>query len=273
MRVWQTGSWFQEMTIVDPTHVSVGLALLAGLVSFLSPCVLSLVPAYVGYLSSRSLTPESATVEHRWETVAHGLAFVLGFSIVFVALCAAASAIGTLLFDARGLLTKVGGVVVILFGLHTLGVIHIPFLEYDTRRSRAPNRRLGYLSSALIGVFFSAGWAPCVGPVLGAVLTLALTAEALGRCVVLLAAYSLGIGVPFLFAAAGVGRVSALLRRYRHAMRYASLASGAFLILIGVLVFTDSLQALANVTFVSDVQSSLDEGVVGFWRWLMGGGG
>jgi len=257
---------------VDPTHVSVGLALLAGLVSFLSPCVLSLVPAYVGYLSSRSLTPEGATVEHRWETVAHGLAFVLGFSVVFVALGAAASAIGALLFDARGLLTKVGGVIVILFGLHTLGLIHIPFLEYDTRRQQAPDRRLGYLSSALMGVFFSAGWAPCVGPVLGAVLTLALTADALGRGVALLAAYALGLGIPFLIAAAGVGQVSIVLRRYRHVMQYASLATGSFLILIGLLVFTDSLQTLANVTFVSDVQTSLDEGVVQFWRWLTGGG-
>jgi len=257
---------------VDPTHVSVGLALLASLVSFLSPCVLSLVPAYVGYLSSRTITPDGGVVEHRWETVAHGLAFVLGFSVVFVALGAAASAIGALLFDARGLLTKVGGVVVILFGLHTLGLIHIPFLEYDTRRQQAPDRRLGYLSSALMGVFFSAGWAPCVGPVLGAVLTLALTADALGRGVGLLAAYSLGLGIPFLFAAAGVGRVSALLRRYRHAMRYASVATGVFLVLIGMLVFTDSLQALAGFTFVSDVQTSLDERAVQFWRWLTGGG-
>src|SRR5262249_41243468 len=137
---------------------------------------------------------------------------------------------------------------------------------------QAPDRRLGYLSSALMGVFFSAGWAPCVGPVLGAVLTLALTADALGRGVVLLAAYSLGLGIPFLFAAAGVGRVSALLRRYRQAMRYASVATGVFLVLIGVLVFTDSLQALASVTFVADVQTSLDEGVVQFWQWLTGGG-
>jgi cytochrome c-type biogenesis protein len=257
---------------VDPAHLSVGLALLAGLVSFLSPCVLSLIPAYVGYLTSRSLTHAGGVVEHRWETIAHGLAFVLGFSVVFVALGTAASAVGALLFDARGLLNRVGGVIVFLLGLHTLGLIHIPFLEYDTRRQQAPSRQLGYLSSALMGVFFSAGWAPCVGPVLGAVLTLALTAEALGRGVVLLAAYSLGLGIPFLFAAAGVGRVSALLRRYRHLMRYASLATGSFLILIGVLVFTDSLQALASVTLVSDVQTSLDEGVVQFWRWLTGGG-
>jgi cytochrome c-type biogenesis protein len=257
---------------MDPHSVSIGLALIAGLVSILSPCVLSLVPAYVGYLGSRSMTAEGVVVEHRWDTVAHGLAFVLGFSAAFVALGAAASAIGALLFDARGLLTKVGGVVVILFGLHTLGVIHIPFLGYDTRRNGAPDRWLGYLSSALMGMFFSAGWAPCVGPVLGAVLTLALTADAIGRGVGLLAAYSLGLGIPFLIAATGVGRVSIALRRYRNIMRYASLATGSFLILIGLLVFTDSLPALANATFVSDVQTSLDEGVVQFWRWLTGGG-
>lgn len=126
---------------MDPNNVSVGLAFIAGIVSFLSPCVFSLVPAYVGYLGSRTITPEGVAIENRWETVAHGLAFVLGFSAVFVALGMAASAVGLILYDARGLLTKIGGVIVILFGLHTMGAIHIPFLDYDTRRQQAPNRR------------------------------------------------------------------------------------------------------------------------------------
>ena len=257
---------------MDPNNLSLGLAFVAGLVSFLSPCVLSLVPAYVGYLSSRAITLTGETIENRWATVAHGLAFVLGFSAVFITLGAAASAVGAALFVARGLVTKVGGVIVIVFGLHTMGVIHLPFLEYDTRRQRAPDRRLGYLSSSLMGVFFSAGWSPCVGPVLGAVLTLALSANNVGRGVVLLSAYSLGLGIPFLLAAVGIGRVSGWLRRYRKYMRYMSVVAGVFLIGIGLLLFTGSLQIFARYAFVSDLQTYLDQGVVTFWRALTGGG-
>ena len=255
---------------MDPNSVSVGLAFVAGLVSFLSPCVLALVPAYVGYLGSRAITPYGTTVEDRWGTVAHGLAFVLGFSAVFVALGAAAGALGTVLFEARGLLTKIGGLIVIVFGLHTLGLIHIPFLEYDTRRQQAPDRRLVYLSSSLMGVFFSAGWSPCVGPVLGAVLTLALSANDVGRGVGLLSAYSLGLGVPFLLAAAGIGRASELLRSYRKYLHYMSIVAGLFLIVIGLLLFTDSLQIFARYAFVSDLQTHIDRGVVAFWRQVIG---
>jgi len=150
---------------------SIGISALAGLLSFLSPCVLALVPAYIGYLGGRSISPAGEVVENRWVTFSHGVAFVLGFSLVFVLLGAAASALGVLLYDVRIWLARIGGLVVIIFGLHTLGLIRIPFLDYDTRRQMEPNPGLGYLSSALMGVFFSAGWAPCVGPVLGAVLT------------------------------------------------------------------------------------------------------
>jgi cytochrome c-type biogenesis protein len=257
---------------MDPNGVSFGLALIAGLVSFLSPCVLSLVPAYVGYLSSRAITPEGLVIGSRRETLAHGLAFVLGFSAVFIALGAAASAIGVLLFNLRDLLTKVGGLVIILFGLHTLGVIHIPLLDYDTRRSKALDRRWGYLSSSFMGVTFSAGWSPCVGPVLGAVLTLALSANTVGRGALLLAAYSLGLAIPFLLTAAGLGSVSRLLKRRRTYLRHASQVTGGFLILIGILVFTDTLQLFASITFVSQFQTHLDQGVAAFWHWLTHGG-
>jgi cytochrome c-type biogenesis protein len=238
--------------------------------------VLALVPAYVSYLGSRSITPGGAEMGgiemgSRRETMAHALAFVLGFSVVFVLLGAAASALGAFLFDARGLATKVGGLIVIVFGLHTMGVISIPFLEYDKRLHRAPDRRWGYLSSSLMGIVFSAGWSPCVGPVLGAVLTLALSAHMLGQGIVLLSAYSLGLAIPFLLSAAGVARVSDFLKQYGQSLRYVSFVMGAFLILIGILVFTDSLQVFASVTFVSDVQTSLDDIVVKVWRWLTGG--
>ena len=158
---------------MDFSNLTIGLAFLAGLASFLSPCVFSLVPAYVGYLGGRAAGGET-TESNRFVTFTHGLAFVLGFSAVFITLGVATSAFGRLLFDLRFILSKVGGIVVIIFGLHMTGVFRIPFLEYDTRVQQLPDRKWGYLSSALMGVFFSAGWAPCVGPVLGAILTLAL---------------------------------------------------------------------------------------------------
>jgi len=154
---------------METSQISVGLALLAGLASFLSPCVFSLVPAYVGYLGGLSAGDETGK-SNRWVTFSHGLAFVLGFSVVFVLLGVAASFAGGLLYDLRFWLSKIGGIVVVVFGLHMIGVFHIPFLAYDTRVQQAPDPKLGYLSSALMGVFFSAGWSPCVGPVLGAIL-------------------------------------------------------------------------------------------------------
>lgn len=251
-------------------EIPVGLAFVAGLASFVSPCVFSLVPAYVGYLSSRAVIVNGQTMESRWGTLTHGVAFVLGFSLVFILLGLGASAIGQLLFDSRWILTRIGGIVVIIFGLHTLGVIHIPFLEYDTRRQQAPDRRLGYLSSVLMGVFFSAGWAPCVGPVLGAVLTLAFTSEGVSRGAVLLTAYSLGLGVPFLLAAAGIGSVSELLRRYGQYLRYVSIATGLLLIFIGVLLLTDQLALFARVPLLAEFQSSIDQSVVDAWQGLFG---
>jgi cytochrome c-type biogenesis protein len=180
------------------------------------------------------------------------LAFVLGFSVIFVTLGAAASALGALLYDLRTILAKVGGIVVIIFGLHTTGLITIPFLDYDTRRQVRPDPRLGYLSSALMGVFFSAGWAPCVGPVLGAVLTLALNSARILEGVVLLSAYSVGLAIPFLLAALGIGRVAELMRRYGKAVRYLSIATGILLIIVGVLLFTGSLETLARYGFFVD---------------------
>jgi cytochrome c-type biogenesis protein len=258
---------------MDPNNIPFGLAFLAGLASFVSPCVLSLVPAYVGYLSSRAVVTTGQAVENRWATLSHGLAFVLGFSVIFVALGATASAIGALLYDLQGLLTRIGGIVVIIFGLHTMGVIHIPFLEYDTRRQQAPDPRLGYLSSALMGVFFSAGWAPCVGPVLGAVLTMALSSDGVNRGAVLLTAYSLGLGIPFLLAAAGLGNISGLLRRYSRHLRYISVVTGLFLIVIGLMLLTNTMTRFAAVASFAQFQIVLEQRVVEFWQWVTGAQG
>ena len=236
---------------MDPNNVTAGLAFLAGLASFLSPCVLALVPAYVGYLGGRSVNQSGAVVENRWATFTHGVAFVIGFSVVFVALGAAASAIGGFLFDIREWIARIGGVAVVIFGLHTIGIINIPFLNYDTRHQVRPGKS-GYLSSSLMGVFFSAGWAPCVGPVLGAVLTLAVSGGELSQGVVLLSAYSAGLAIPFLLAALGVGRATQLLRRHSKAIRTLSMATGVVLVVVGVMLFTGTLEQLARFGFFVD---------------------
>ena len=229
--------------------VTVPLAFLAGLASFLSPCVLALVPAYIGYLSGRSVTAEGVVVENRWETFGHGLAFVAGFSLVFIGLGAAASLIGALLYDLRVWLTRIGGVIVVIFGLHTMGVINIPFLNYDTRRQMGPKSSLNYGSSVMMGVFFSAGWAPCVGPVLGVVLTLALSSGNLNQGVILLTAYSAGLAIPFLLAALGVGRAAELMRRHARAVQIVSRVTGVVMVIVGVLLFTGTLEQLARFGF------------------------
>ena len=229
---------------MDIAQVTLGLAFLAGLASFLSPCVFTLIPAYVGYLGGRAVGGE-ATERNRFITFTHGLAFVLGVSLVFITLGVATSAFGRLLFDLRFILAKVGGVVVIIFGLHMMGVFRIPFLEYDTRVQKMPDRRWGYLSSALMGVFFSAGWAPCVGPVLGAILTLALNGGSVSTGVSLLSAYSAGLAIPFLLAALGVGWVSLTLRRYGKVMHYVEIGMGVVLVILGILLFAGIIERIA----------------------------
>lgn len=237
---------------MDPSNVTFGLAVLAGLASFLSPCVLALVPAYVGYLGGRSVTSEGVVVGNRWQTFTHGVAFVVGFSVVFVLLGVAASALGGLLFSVREWIARAGGAIVVLFGLHTIGLINIPFLDYDTRRQYTPGQGAGLTSSALMGVFFSAGWAPCVGPVLGAVLTLAVNGGSVITGAVLLSAYSLGLAIPFLFAALGVGGVTNLMRRHSKIIRGVSVATGLLLVIIGVMLMTGTLERLAQLGFFVD---------------------
>jgi len=232
---------------VNIAEVTIGLAFLAGLASFLSPCVFSLVPAYIGYLGGRAAGGE-ATESNRFVTFTHGLAFVLGFSLVFITLGVATSAFGRLLFDLRFILSKVGGIVVIIFGLHMIGVFRIALLEYDTRVQTMPDRKWGYLSSALMGVFFSAGWAPCVGPVLGAILTLALNGGSVSTGISLLSAYSAGLAIPFLVAALGLGWVSVTLRKYGKVMRYVEIVMGVVLVIIGVMLFAGIFERIAQQT-------------------------
>jgi cytochrome c-type biogenesis protein len=226
-------------------NVPIGLAFLAGLASFLSPCVLSLVPAYIGYLGGRAARGDPAG-PNRWITLSHGLAFVLGFSLVFILFNIAAATLGSLLIDLRTWLAKIGGIVVVIFGLHMIGVFRIPFLEYDVRVHSQVDTRWSYASSALMGVFFSAGWSPCVGPILGAIMTFAINGGSVLKGTYLGLAYSAGLAIPFLLAALGIGWVSIILRRYNRVMRVTEIVMGAILVVAGVLLFLGSFNWLAN---------------------------
>jgi cytochrome c-type biogenesis protein len=219
-------------------EVSIGLAFLAGLASFLSPCVFSLIPAYIGYLSGRSVAAaQNETTQEKLQTFVHGLFFVLGFSLVFMTMGLTMSAIGSVVYEARYWLAKIGGVIVVVFGLHMTSIIRIPFLEYDLRPQSKMDRQRGYLSSFILGITFSAGWSPCLGPILGMILTLAVYQGVVGQGILLLAAYSLGLAIPFLIAALGVGWITKLLRKYGKVMHYIEIGMGIVLIIVGVLLF------------------------------------
>jgi cytochrome c-type biogenesis protein len=219
-------------------EVSIGLAFLAGLASFLSPCVFSLIPAYIGYLSGRSVAAaQNETTQEKLQTFVHGLFFVLGFSLVFMTMGLTMSAIGSVVYEARYWLAKIGGVIVVVFGLHMTSIIRIPFLEYDLRPQSNMARQRGYLSSFILGISFSAGWAPCLGPIFVMILTLAVYQGVVGQGILLLAAYSLGLAIPFLIAALGVGWITKLLRKYGKVMHYIEIGMGIVLIIVGVLLF------------------------------------
>jgi cytochrome c-type biogenesis protein len=245
---------------MEATAPSLGLAFLAGLASFLSPCVFALVPAYISYLGGRSAANAAQKQSSTWYTVRHGLAFVLGFSAVFILLGLLSYALGALLFFFSWWLARVGGIVVMLFGLHLTGLIRIPFLDFDLRIHSDQSKPRSYLSSALMGVFFSAGWSPCVGPVLGAILTLTLNGGSVGNGAVLLSAYSAGLAIPFLLAATQISWVTFLLRRYSKASLYVERALGVVLILVGARLFSGRFSTLARLGFFFDI---FDEARVG----------
>ncbi len=249
------------------SNIGIGFAFLAGLASFLSPCVFSLVPAYIGYLGGRSVASMRDGKANHWVTFSHGVAFVLGFSLVFISLGAAASALGGLLYDARIWLARIGGIVVIIFGLHMTGLFRIPFLEYDLRAQSMPNRNRGYLASALMGVFFSAGWSPCVGPILGSILTVSAINGSVSQGLILLTAYTAGLAIPFLIASVQIGLVTTALRKYGKVMHYVEVAMGVILVILGGLLLSGRLARVAQLG--SSFFGAYDEVLLG--RWLLAG--
>ena len=221
---------------------SFALAFVAGVLSFLSPCVLPLIPSYVGFLTG--LTLEELEVR-RGTALAHALWFVAGFSLIFIALGATASALGVLLLRSQVWIGRIGGVVVILFGLYLLGVLR-PALLMRERKVQLARKPLGYLGSAFVGVTFGAAWTPCIGPILGAILTMAAAQGSIGRGAGLLTAYALGLAVPFLLAAVALDRFLVWFQRFRPFLVWVERIAGILLILLGLLLVTDRFTLLAS---------------------------
>lgn len=228
------------------THLTAGIAFLAGLVSFVSPCVLPLVPAYLSLLTGESLEDLKAETASaaRAQTLAHALAFVLGFSAIFVVLGLTASAIGGALNANRNLISQIGGILVVILGLQMMGFVRIPFLMMDKRAHLQHDRRT-FWTSLVVGMAFAAGWSPCIGPILAGILALASqqhTAHAAG----LLSLYSLGLALPFLVTAAAIGAVLPALARLRRYLRAIEFASGAFLIAVGFVLINNAFLNVAG---------------------------
>jgi cytochrome c-type biogenesis protein len=228
--------------VSEPATLGLFVAFAAGLLSFLSPCVLPLVPSYIGFLTGMSLGEISA---RRRAALGHALLFVLGFSLVFILLGASASALGRALNHYQLWLQRIGGVLIIAFGLVCLGVIRLDVLSRE-RRVELEHKPLGYLGSALVGMAFAAGWTPCIGPVLGAILGLAATSHDLGRGILLLAFYSAGLAVPFLLAAAALESFLGWFQRFRRYLPWVMRLSGALLVFVGLLMVTGEFTRLAG---------------------------
>ncbi len=222
------------------------VAFVAGIISFLSPCVLPLVPGYVSYIAGGTLEDltENSTARHRLRAIYLSLFFILGFSLVFIALGASASAIGEFLLSNKQLFEYVAGGVIILFGAYLMGLFRIPFLEREMRFvSLAAG---GHPASALLlGTAFAFGWTPCIGPVLGAILTMSANANEVGVGVVLLAFYSLGLGLPFLVAAAFTGMFLNSMKSMRRISRPFQLIAGAIMVALGIALMVGYLSSLA----------------------------
>jgi len=228
--------------VSEPATLGLFVAFAAGLLSFLSPCVLPLVPSYIGFLTGMSLPEMSG---RRRVAVAHALLFVLGFSLVFVLLGASATALGRALNYYQVWLQRVGGVLIIGFGLVCLDVIKAGFLSQE-RRVQVEQKPVGYLGSALVGMAFGAGWTPCIGPVLGAILGLAATSQDLARGVLLLAVYSAGLAVPFLVAAVALDSFLGWFQRFRRYLPWVMRVTGVLLIFVGGLMVTGEFTRLAG---------------------------
>ncbi len=227
-------------------NVTILAALFAGFLSFISPCVLPLIPAYLSFISGLSIE-EMRSAENRamvWKRVTlHSLFFILGFSIVFVTMGASASAIGQFLQTNKYIIEKIAGVVIVIFGIHFTGIFRLGFLDYE-KKINITTKKAGPISAFILGFAFAFGWTPCIGPILGSILAIAATQNTVLQGVGLLFVYSLGLGIPFFLSGLFINLFFSTFQRLLKYMRVIEIVAGVFLIIVGILVFTGKLAEL-----------------------------
>ena len=228
--------------MTEPASLGLLLAFSAGLLSFVSPCVLPLIPSYLTFVTGVGFDELGSS---RRAALVHASLFVLGFTLIFVALGASATVLGRLLITYRVWITRLGGALVVLFGLYLLGVVRVSAFDRE-RRVHLANKPVGYLGTVFVGVAFGAGWTPCLGPILGAILTYTAATADLARGLPLLLAYSLGLALPFLVAAVAVERFLETVTRFRPHLARVSQVSGALLVIVGLMMMLDVFTVLGT---------------------------
>ncbi len=230
-------------------ELSIGVALLAGLVSFLSPCMLAIVPGFLAYLAGTSIKDAKAK---RWEIFINSVFFVLGFGVIFALLGVLLNTVlESIAFDVLLWLGRIGGVIVIVFGLYLMGILKIGFLEKEYKFKVPTNIKSKYLTSFLFGASLAVGWTPCVGVALGAIFGLAITSP--GGAFILLLAYSLGLGIPFMIVGLFTSQAQSIIGKYQHVLKYVNIVFGLILVAIGVLIFTNNLFVFSNTVIIPEI--------------------
>ncbi|WP_040210460.1 cytochrome c biogenesis CcdA family protein [Clostridium polynesiense] len=220
------------------------LAFSAGLISFLSPCVLPLVPAYVSYMTGESVQGNEGST-NKFYILYKSLGFVIGFSVIFVIMGASITSLGRLFIKNQMIFKRAAGILMIVFGLHTSGLLKIKFFSQEKKLMNFGNTR-GTFGSVLMGMAFAAGWTPCVGPILSSILVYATSMDTVSKGIILLTLYSLGLAVPFVLTALAVDKLSAKLPKVTKHLKVISIISGLMLIALGVLIFTNKVGLLSN---------------------------
>jgi cytochrome c-type biogenesis protein len=232
---------------METNNISIVGAFVAGLLSFLSPCVLPLIPSYITYITGLSfadLQAEHPTHKVRQQTIIHSLLFIAGFTCVFVLLGASASFMGDFLHEHKTAIRRVGGVLIVVFGIHVSGIFDIGVLLGE-KKLTLHRKPAGYLGSFIVGIVFAAGWTPCIGPILATILAVAATE---GRGVWLLLTYSMGLAIPFFLAALAMHQFLVFFRRFKKHIRLFEIITGVLMVVVGVLIFTNYLTVLSRYT-------------------------
>ncbi|MGQ9645079.1 MAG: cytochrome c biogenesis CcdA family protein [Thermodesulfobacteriota bacterium] len=227
-------------------EVSLFIGFSAGVFSFISPCVLPLVPSYITYITGVSfheLTGAESKSKLRWVTIFHSLLFIFGFSTIFILMGASASYLGQLLIRYQQWIMKAGGVLIMILGIHFTGLITLPFLQME-KRFELRKKPLGYVGSFFVGIVFAAGWTPCIGPILSTILIYASTSKSFYTGMVLLSVYSMGLGIPFFLSSLAFNSFLSAFEKIKRYMKVITLVSGLFLIAIGILMLTDTFQEI-----------------------------